>query len=91
MVRYWNANDDRSLRRDRLGLPDYSWLREPGPFGRFIKAAELPDERTFLFDVRDFQRFDDETVELSLSADDLGPEWDAALAKFFKMGDIAYE
>ncbi|KAI7159600.1 hypothetical protein KC349_g4020 [Hortaea werneckii] len=87
---YWSVGMRQKFRAI-MEIPHPSCLYEPGPFGRYIKQAEIREGRWLFFDVRDFERHDDPNEMLAEEGSDLGPEWEQALQRHWRRVEIAWE
>ncbi|RMZ09322.1 hypothetical protein D0862_03642 [Hortaea werneckii] len=87
---YWSITKRQQFRAV-MEVPHPSCLHEPGPFGRYIKRAEIREGRWLFFDVRDFERHDDPGEMLAEEGSDLGPEWEQALQRHWRRVEIAWE
>ena len=86
MNEYWRESGDQRIRLlEVLEIPYEDSKLEPGPFGRFIKTAELIEYRYWTFDIRDFEILD---YEKSVDAEKLGPEWDQAIERHWKRTEV---
>jgi len=86
MNQYWReSGEQRSRILEVLEVPHASSKDEPGPWGKFVKTAELEEFRYWNFDIRDFEVLD---YEKSISATALGPEWDAAIESHWKRAEV---
>ncbi|RMZ32363.1 hypothetical protein D0859_03496 [Hortaea werneckii] len=87
---YWSVTTRQKFRAV-MEKPHPSRLHEPGPFGRYIKRAEIREGRWLFFDVREFERHDDANEMLAEEGSDLGPEWEQALQRHWRRVEIAWE
>ncbi|RMY29333.1 hypothetical protein D0865_15546 [Hortaea werneckii] len=87
---YWSVATRQKFRAV-MEIPHPSCLHEPGPFGRYIKRAEIREGRWLFFDVRDFERHDDPNEMLAEEGSDLGPEWEQALQRHWRRVENAWE
>ncbi|KAI7345505.1 hypothetical protein KC320_g8284 [Hortaea werneckii] len=87
---YWSVTTRQKFRAV-MEIPHPSCLHEPGPFGRYIKRAEMREGRWLFFDVREFERHDDANEMLPEEGSDLGPEWEQALQRHWRRVEIAWE
>ncbi|RMY73207.1 hypothetical protein D0863_04013 [Hortaea werneckii] len=87
---YWSVTTRQKFRAV-MEIPHPSCLHEPGPFGRYIKRADIREGRWLFFDVRDFERHDDPNEMLAEEGSDLGPEWEQALQRHWRRVEIAWE
>ncbi|GAB1739453.1 hypothetical protein NU219Hw_g4410t1 [Hortaea werneckii] len=87
---YWSITKGQQFRAV-MEVPHPSCLHEPGPFGRYIKRAEIREGRWLFFDVRDFERHDDPDEMLAEEGSALGPEWEQALQRHWRRVEIAWE
>ncbi|KAI7201570.1 hypothetical protein KC343_g9539 [Hortaea werneckii] len=87
---YWSVTTRQKFRAV-MEIPHPSCLHEPGPFGRYIKRAEIREGRWLFFDVREFERHDDPHEMLPEEGSDLGSEWEQALQRHWRRVEIAWE
>ncbi|KAI6790487.1 hypothetical protein KC361_g7896 [Hortaea werneckii] len=87
---YWSVTTRQKFRAV-MEIPHPSCLHEPGPFGRYIKRAEIREGRWLFFDVREFERHDDANEMLAEEGSDLSPEWEQALQRHWRRVEIAWE
>ncbi|KAI6897786.1 hypothetical protein KC318_g10345 [Hortaea werneckii] len=87
---YWSVTTRQKFRAV-MEIPHPSCLHEPGPFGRYIKRADIREGRWLFFDVRDFERHDDPNEMLAEEGSDLGTEWEQALQRHWRRVEIAWE
>lgn len=90
-----NLNRRRFLEHPRAALDELNedkTCREPGPYGRHILEAEFEGHRQIIFQTRDCEVATPESLQeegYGEEAEELGAEWDEAIAAYWRKCEIA--